>query len=91
MRWARLEYLKQRDPVFGFGVRVDCVKNYRHSTGKSRRAAILNALDTGTLGEAAWMDAGTTETHRVRVEQYKGAEVGGKKSHGLYDLVLIAP
>jgi hypothetical protein len=91
MRWARLEYLKQRDPVFGFSVTIDCIKSYRHTTGKSRRTAILAALETGTLGEAAWMDAGSTETHRVRVDQYKGTEAGGRKSHGLYDLVLIAP
>ena len=77
--------------MFGFSVTIDCIKNYRHTTGKSRRTAILAALETGTLGEAAWMDAGSTETHRVRVDQYKGTEAGGRKSHGLYDLVLIAP
>jgi hypothetical protein len=91
LRYARLEYLKQRDPVYGYRVRVDAQRNYRNSTGKSRRAALKTANLTKTLGQFAFMNAGESETFRVRVQEYEGVEIGGRYSQGVYDLLLLAP
>ena len=91
LRWLRLSYIKLLDPQFAFSMRVDCSRNYRFKTAKTLLNSLKTALETQTLGAFTFKNGNGTETHQVRIAQFQGAEIGGKKSEGIYDLQLIAP
>ncbi len=91
LRWLRLSYLKNLDLRWGFQVVVDCTRNYRFKTAKSLLTALKAAKTSGTLGELTFKDGNGSETHRVTILDMKGAEVGGRKSQGRYELTLMAP
>jgi hypothetical protein len=90
-RWIRLNYVKVLDVREGFTVRVDCSHNYRFKTAKTLRSNLSTAQASGTLGQFAFMNAGSAETHRVRIADKRGVEFGGKRSEGVYEVDLVAP
>jgi len=90
-RWLRMAYIKLLEPKYGFSVRVDCARNYRFKSARTLTANLDSALKTQTLGVFQYKDAGASETHRVRISDKKGVEVGGKRSKGLFEITLVAP
>jgi len=95
IQWMRLKYIKLLEPKWGFKVRIDCSRNYRHKSAASLLDALKDALETQTLGAFQFKDASTvlgrSESHNVRIVDMRGAEIGGKVSEGIFDLTLIAP
>ena len=91
MRWLRLSYLKKLEQRFGFRVKVDCTRNYRHKTAKTLLSTLKSAHADGTLGEFTFKNGSGAETHRVNILDLKGAEVGGRKSEGIFTVTMIAP
>jgi len=91
VHWLRLTYIKLLDVRWGFNVTVDCSRNYRFKSATTLLAALKTALETRTLGQFTFKDGNGSETHRVRIADMQGVEVGGKKSEGRYQLTLIAP
>jgi hypothetical protein len=90
-RWLRLRYIKLLTPQYAFGVLIDCSHNYRFQTSKTLLAALKSAVANRTLGAFTFRDKNGSETHRVRIANMEGAEIGGKKNGGVYKVSLVAP
>lgn len=86
-----MSYIKLLSVKWGFNVIADCSRNYRHKSAKTLLSNLKTALETETLGEFTFKDGDGSETHRVRIANMKGVEVGGKRSEGQYQLTLVAP
>lgn len=91
LRWLRLTYIKLLDTKWGFSLRVDCSRNYRFKNARSLLSSLKTAVATQTLGEFTFKNGNGSETHRVRIADMQGVEVGGKKSEGQYEVMLVAP
>jgi len=91
LRWVRLSYIKLLEPKWGFTVRVDCSRNYRFKTAKSLLSSLKTALETQTLGNFQFKNGNSSESHKVRIANMNGVEIGGKHSEGIYEIQLIAP
>tara|TARA_Y100000310_G_scaffold320373_1_gene376764 strand:- start:1367 stop:3238 length:1872 start_codon:yes stop_codon:yes gene_type:complete len=91
LRWLRLSYIKLLDVRWGFTVKLDCSHNYRFQTSQTLLTALKTALEAQTLGVFSFKDGNSTESHRVRITQINGVEVGGKKNKGQYEIMLVAP
>ena len=89
--WIRLTYIKLLDVKWGFNVKVDCSRNYRFKTARSLVSSLKTALDTQTLGAFIFKDGNGSESHQVRIANLSGAEIGGKRSEGVFEIQLIAP
>src|SRR3990167_5861882 len=90
-RWFRLTYIKLLDLKWGFTVRLDVSRNYRFKRASSLLNSLKTALESQTLGAFSFKNGRGNETHMVRIANMKGAEVGGEKSRGVYEVTLIAP
>ena len=91
LRWLRLSYIKLLEPKWGFSVRIDCTKNYRFKSAKGLVTALKTALATQTLGTFQFKNGNGSESHQVRIASLSAAEIGGKKSLGIYKVNLVAP
>jgi hypothetical protein len=90
-RWLRLSYVLLLTPKYGFKARIDCSRNYRFRNTRQMVAALRAAERTQTMGNFTFRDQGSSENHRVRIANMSGAEIGGRRSQGVFDLTLIAP
>ena len=92
MRWLRLSYIKSLPLRWGFQVTVDCSRNYRFKTARTLLDTLKAAKETGTLGEFTFKNGRGSETHWVKImDPMQGAEVGARRSEGVYTLALMAP
>jgi hypothetical protein len=90
-RWMRLSYRKLLSVRWGFTVRADLRRNYRFRTAKTMLNQLKTDMGTQTLGLFQYRDGNGSESYRVGIDNIRGAEVGGKKVRGLFDLSLVAP
>jgi hypothetical protein len=90
-RWLRLSYVLLLTPKYGFKARIDCSRSYRFRNTRQMVAALRAAERTQTMGNFTFRDQGSSENHRVRIANMSGAEIGGRRSQGVFDLTLIAP
>lgn len=90
-RWLRLTYVALLVPKWGFTVRVDCTKNYRYRNARAMEEALKTALATQTMGNFTFRNQGASENHRVRIADMPGAEIGGRRQKGVFNVSLVAP
>ena len=89
-RWLRLGFLPVLPVRWGFTVRVDCRRNYRFRNKKAMTLALKAALETQTMGAFQYRDGNGAESHRVKIIDMPGAEIGGKEHEGIFDVTLLA-
>jgi hypothetical protein len=92
IRWVRLNYIKEPDARWTYGVIVDCTRDYRHKRRSTLVDALKTAADTKILGDFIYRTfEGTNETKKVKVLTMAGVEKGGQLKTGQYKLTLLAP
>jgi hypothetical protein len=85
-----LGYLPLLPVRWGFTVRVDCRKNYRFRNKKALVLGLKAALASQTMGIFQYRDGNGAETHRVKMVDMPGAEIGGTEHEGIFDVTLLA-
>jgi hypothetical protein len=90
-RWLRFKYIKLLSAKFGFTVQVDCSRNYRFQRSNAMLSSLKGAVAEKALGDFTFKNGGASESHKVRIFDMQGVEIGGKQSDGLFKLNLIAP
>ena len=89
-RWLRFGYLPILPVRWGFTVRVECRRNYRFRNKKAMTLALKTALATQTMGSFQYRDGNGAESHRVKMIDMPGAEIGGREHEGIFDVTLLA-
>ena len=90
-RWLRLSYVPLLVPKYAFTVQVDCRRNYRFRNTRAMVAALRTAEKSQTMGNFSFRNQGSSENHRVRINRMPGAEIGGAKKAGVFEVSLVAP
>jgi hypothetical protein len=88
LHWLRLEYVKQLEPRYGFGIRLNCTRNYRLVKASTLLANLETAESTKTLMNFQPND---TDSHNVRILPLRRFEKGARKREGIFDAMLVAP
>jgi hypothetical protein len=90
-RWLRLSFIPTLQVKWAFQVRVDCRRNYRRRKKQVMVDALKAAMETGTMGKFKYQHGSASTEYRVKILDMPGAEFGGKKHEGIFDVMLIAP